>query len=481
MKRYKIVLYNPDVVFYTMPLALLAVGSALDPARYTVHIVDGRLERDPVGAVLAEVDDALCLGMTVLTGAPIHDALRISRAAKVRRPDLPIIWGGWHPSLFPMETLAEPAIDVTVQGQGEVTFAELVARLVEGADLAGLPGTAVRRRVFVPLDQAQDQLTVLKNPPRALSDMNTLPAHNYALIDVERYFERKGQRQLDYISSTGCYFRCAFCADPFVFKRRWTGLEPARMGEEIESLWQRYHFTDLAFQDETFFTYRDRVVAIAEEFLRRHLHFTWTATMRADQAVRLNDEALALCVRSGLRRVMIGVESGSQEMLDWIAKDITIEQVLQSAAMCVRHDIGAIFPFIIGFPGESEASVQATLDLIKRLRAMSPQFETPIFYYQPYPGSRIADEVVRDGYALPSSLEAWAEFDFVGGVGPWVDARTYRLVERFKFYNRFAWGPETWPRRLLQMVARWRCRLDWYHVPLEKVLVERLKPGPRLS
>src|SRR5690606_1212323 len=135
-----------------------------------------------------------------------------------------------------------------------------------------------------------------------------------------------------------------------------------------------------------------------EEFLQRDLHFTWTATLRADQAVRLTDEVLALCVRSGLRRVMIGVESGSQEMLDWIAKDITVEQVLESAAMCVRHGIGAIFPFIVGFPSESEASVQATLDLVKRLRAMSPQFETPIFYYQPYPGSRIADEVVRSGY-----------------------------------------------------------------------------------
>jgi radical SAM superfamily enzyme YgiQ (UPF0313 family) len=167
--------------------------------------------------------------------------------------------------------------------------------------------------------------------------------------------------------------------------------------------------------------------------------------------------------------------------LDWIEKDITVEHVLARAELCVRHGIGAIFPFIVGFPGESATSVQATLDLVKRLRAMSTQFETPIFYYQPYPGSRIADEVERNGYQAPTSLDAWADFDFIGGSGPWVDARTYRLVERFKFYNRFAWGPKTWPRRLLQMVARWRCEQDWYHLPLEKALVERLLPGPRLS
>ena len=78
MTRTKVVLYNPQAVFYTMPLALLAIGSALDPAAYDVRIVDGRLEQDPVAAVLAEIDDALCLGITVLTGAPIRDALQVS-------------------------------------------------------------------------------------------------------------------------------------------------------------------------------------------------------------------------------------------------------------------------------------------------------------------------------------------------------------------------------------------------------------------
>src|SRR5690349_15106530 len=237
MKRQKIILYNPDAVFYTMPLGLLAVASALDPQHYDVRIIDGRLERDPVGAVLAELDDALCLGVTALTGAPIRDALRISRAAKARRPDLPVVWGGWHPSLFPTETLAEPSIDVTIQGQGEATFAELVERLAGGQSLAGLPGATCR----------VDGQPVL-GPPRLIVGMTMLPPHNYDLIAVGRYFALKRQRQFDYISSTGCHFRCAFCADPFVYKRKWVALAPERMGEEIEAHWQRYRFDDLSFQ-----------------------------------------------------------------------------------------------------------------------------------------------------------------------------------------------------------------------------------------
>lgn len=484
MTRRKVVLYNPQAVFYTMPLALLAVGSALDGRRFDVRIVDGRLEHDPVAAVLAEIDGALCLGMTVLTGAPIRDALRVARAVKAHRPELPVIWGGWHASLFPAETLADPAIDVTVQGQGEETFAELVEALAGGNGPGeAIPGTTVR------VDRS-----AVRNPARPMRDANSFPAHNYALVPVERYFKLKGERQLDYISSTGCYFRCAFCADPFVFKRRWTGLEPARIGEEVEALWLRYRFADLSFQDETFFTYRERVAAIAEEFVRRfaatngssvgrpaNRAFTWTATMRADQALRLSDEAMALAVRSGLRRVMIGVESGSQEMMDWMKKDITVAQVLSAAEMCVRHGVGAIFPFIVGFPGETDASVQATLDMVKRLRSMSPRFETPIFYFKPYPGSPITDEVVRQGHRLPQTLDEWADFDFVGSSGPWVSPEKHQMIERFKFYNRFAWGPETPLRRPLQTLARWRCRRDFYAAPLEKLVVDRLKPLPKLS
>ena len=61
-------------------------------------IVDGRLERDAAGVLKQALDGAFCLGVTVLTGAPIRDAIAASRVAKQVRADLPVIWGGWHPS-----------------------------------------------------------------------------------------------------------------------------------------------------------------------------------------------------------------------------------------------------------------------------------------------------------------------------------------------------------------------------------------------
>ena len=453
--RPRVVLYNPRAVFYTMPLALVAIGSALDRQKVDVVIIDGRLENDPVRAVVEASQGALCVGVSVLTGAPIHDALAVSRAVKRARPDCPIVWGGWHPSLFADQCLAEPSVDIVVTGQGEETFREIVDRLLGGERVTG---------VF----------------SRPLKDLDAFPAHDYKLIPVERYFDLKASRQVDYISSQGCRFRCAFCADPAVFARGWTGLSADRIGDEIDQLHQRYAFDDLAFQDETFFTHAARVDAVAEQFLRRRLRITWTATLRADQACRIGDELFAKAVRSGLRRVMVGVESGSQSMLDRLQKDMKLDQVRVAAEMCTRQGVGAIFNFIVGFPGESHDSMQATLALAKSLRRSNPAFETPIFYYRPYPGNPMAEQSAAQGYVFPNGLEEWADFDYVAGRGPWISAEQWRTVERFKFYTRHAWKPGAW-RWPLRATAQWRCNHDWYAMPVEKMIVDFIRPPQQVS
>jgi radical SAM superfamily enzyme YgiQ (UPF0313 family) len=478
--RRKVLLYNPRAVFYTMPLALVAVGSALDPARYEVVIVDGRLEADPVAALLAQAEGALCLGLSVLTGAPLRDALQVTRAVKAARPDLPIVWGGWHPSLFPEQCLSEPAVDAVVVGQGEATFAEVVERLAAKESLAGVAGTA-HRDTEAAFRLPPSALSLVE-PPRPLRDLNSFPPHNYDLIPVERFFGLKGRRQFDYISSQGCRFRCTFCADPFVYKRGWTAFSPERVARELTSWWQRHHFEEIAFQDETFFTSRARVEEIAEAFVAAKLPVEWTATLRADQGHRLDDAAWARARRAGLKRVMIGIESGSQAMLDWMKKDIQVEQVFECAEQCLRHGIGAIFNIIVGFPGEPPESVQESLRAARRLRALSPEFTVAIFYYRPYPGNEIADQLLREGYRFPQTLEEWADFDYVGGTGPWVDRAKFDLVERFKFYQKHAYGPPPhftrWP---LRAAARWRVNRNFYSFPLEKAIVERLRPAQRLS
>jgi anaerobic magnesium-protoporphyrin IX monomethyl ester cyclase len=471
--RRNVVLYNPRCVFWTMPLSRVAVGSALDRARIDVAIVDGRLEADPIAALLARIDGGtVCVGITVLTGAPIRDALAATRAVRAAHPDLPIVWGGWHPSLFPTECLEEAGVTATVAGQGEETFRELVARFEEGRGVDGVRGCAHRGRGGA----------VAVESKRELRALDAFPSHDYGLIDVNRYFGAKGRRQLDYISSQGCRFRCTFCADPYVYERGWTAISAARMGEELEHLWRRHGFDDLNLQDETYFTHRLRVVQVCEEILRRGLRFTWAATMRADQGVRLDEREWAICKRSGLRRVMVGVESGSQAMMDWLKKDIRLEQVFETAERMVRHGIAGIFPFIVGFPDEPDESVEATLAVIKRLRRMSPDFEVSVYFYQPYPGSPIADLVWQRGYPKPRTLAEWASFDYVGSRGSWVTDEKWERVQRFKFYQHHAFGRA---RHLAALPLRWlakaRVNADVYGIPIEKLIIETLRPEQTLS
>lgn len=471
-QRRKVVLYNPRAVFYTMPLALLAIGSELDPARYEVVIIDGRLEPDAERRVLEALEGAICLGVTVLTGAPIADALRVSRAAKAAHPHLPVVWGGWHPSMFARECLSEPSVDVTVQAQGEATFTEIVARLESGQSLEGCAGCTFRRR----------DGSILANPPRALLPLDRFRPHDYRLIPVERYYELKGKRQLDYISSQGCNFRCAFCSDPFVYGRKWVGLDPGGMVSTLRGLWEQYRFDDLNFQDETFFTKRERVRAMAQGIVDSGLRFTWAATMRADQGVRLPEEVWRLCRQSGLRRLLVGVESGDEAMLKRIRKDVSLDEVFATATRMRELGIAGIFPFIVGFPDESDDSVAATLAWARKLRAMSDDFETPIFYFKPYPGSAIVTEAVARGFELPESLSGWSTFDYVQGLpGPWVSAAKYRLIERFKFFLELASRRRGERPSLLRRIAQLRCEHGEFRFPIEMRLKRWLFPAQKLS
>ena len=128
------------------------------PLDRPVRVIDGRIDMAPETTVIDATRHALCLGVTVLTGAPILDALRVTRAAKTARPDLPVVWGGWHPSLLAEQCLASGVVDACVTGQGERGFAEIVEALESGTSFEKIAGVVWRRG---------DE--IVKNPPRPSS------------------------------------------------------------------------------------------------------------------------------------------------------------------------------------------------------------------------------------------------------------------------------------------------------------------------
>lgn len=454
MRRKKVVLYNPRAVYYTMPLALLSVGSALDPLKYEVIIIDARTEKDPENALLKACENAICLGITVLTGAPILDAISQSRLVKEKYPGIHICWGGWHPSLFPEQVLESPWVDSVIVGQGEQSFRELIDVL---SDKVENRKSKVEKTVFRPI----------------MNDINELPPVNYGLIDIPAYYKLSGRKQLDYISSQGCRFRCTFCADPEVYKRGWYGISPERIANELAQIRKKHPFEHVHFQDETFFTSSKRIAAIAEEFIKRNLGISWFGTMRADQGARMEEDLFRLCKRSGVERVMVGVESGDQEMLNWMKKDIKIGQVFLTAEKCLRHNIAINFSMIVGFPDESSSSVKESLRVARELRKMHPEFRVSIFHFKPYPGNPIAEYLLKNGYEFPKNLEDWAQFDYVAPKrSAWLEQKMFKEVENFKFYQRLGYSRERGFAKPLQALARWRCEASNYAIPIERMLIE---------
>jgi len=181
-----------------------------------------------------------------------------------------------------------------------------------------------------------------------------------------------------------------------------------------------------------------------------------------------------------MRRVLIGVESGSQEMMDWLKKDIKMEHVDRCAKICKKYGIGVIFPFIIGFPKETEESFNKSIEKAFELGKMSPQFQTPIFYFKPYPGTAITDQVVREGYQLPQTLIEWSTFDYIGSSGPWVSDFKYDLVENFKFYSKLAWNQSKWIYPI-KKIALFRIKNHFYKFPIDKKIIRFIKPKQQLS
>jgi hypothetical protein len=92
----------------------------------------------------------------------------------------------------------------------------------------------------------------------------------------------------------------------------------------------------------------------------------------------------------------------------------------------------------------------------------------------------VADQARDDGYVFPRSLAEWADFDYVGQRSPWMSEAQWRRIERFKFYTRHAWQTGRW-RWPLRAAARWRCNRDWFSLPIEKAVVEWLRPPQRVS
>ncbi len=461
------------------PLSILALAAPLHASGYEMVLLDERLQEDPERAVLEAADGALCVGISTITGYQLKQTIRFSWLLKEHHPDIPVIWGGYHPSLLPEQCAAEPYVDAVVKGQGERTFQELISRLEEGRDFEGVAGAVYRN----------DGGEIIVNSDRLMEDINNFPAAPYELLDMERFFKMNGgRRALQFISSQGCPYKCTFCVEPKVFGK-WSGFTAVRVVDEVEALDNRYHLEHITFSDPNLFANRKRIEEMCALWKERGLKITWSGAARADQVCKVTPEFGQLMRETGCSQIGIGIESGSQTILDLVDKRSSPEKAILSNQVLEEAGVQGCYAFMVGFPKampEAKNEIWQTLMLIKKLRRNHPEVMTVTFYVTPYPGTPIYDLAVRLNLRMPVKTVEWADWESTSISTTWITAREKDLVERCNnFYFPFAypnrqlrthmrqlkWKLALYPLHWLAVV---RCRLNFYRLPVEWRLMQKL-------
>jgi len=481
----KVVLFFPS--YYSdeaaPPLALLHLAAPLVERGYDVRIVDSAVADDPEGDVLAHCDGAVCFGVSMVTGPMITQGVAVARRVRERFPHLPIVAGGWHPSILPEQTLRSPLFDAVVKGQGEITFLKMVERYARGErDLTGINGSIFKRGG-----------EIVWNGDRGYTDINALPRRPFHLVDFEAYARKcGGTRWILFCTSHGCPWDCSYCSNASVYGRNWKPLLPETAVSEMAELTRRYRLGVIDIIDDNYLVRRDRALDIAERLLREDLGIAYYMQTRTDQVDRLSDAELEVLAKSGLKRVFFGLESGSVKVMRSVNKRLDLETAYRTAARFRRVGIRPSFNLIFGLPAEEEEDLHDTMEVVDRIGRANPDADFFTNIFSPYPGSPIWPLAVSRGVREPQSLEEWAEFYPKIQVLPWLQGSKHARVQRLRDYIRLGYtagqivverggGLRGLARRALRAAARWRLRAQRIRFPFEIWAIRAyryLRPAP---
>lgn len=410
----------------TPPLSLIHAASGLRP-RFRVVLLDQRVEPDWRN----RLDDELArgpvlVGLTTMAGAMIGHALRIARHVR-SRGDTPLVWGGTHLTLRPEQGMHSDLVDHVVLGEGEDVLPRLARRLEQGRSAADVPGVWTR-----------DRDGVHRNPRSAPLDFAAQPPAPYDLVDMSRYtYSYRGLRYLDYLSSRGCPHGCTYCYNNPFFGRHWSARPAPTVLEELRQLRRDVDFDVVYFLDDNFFVDRPRaweiLGALPEDGLQYALQGVDIQSIDAMSDAELDD-----LESTGLRKITIGVETGSDRIRRRVGKWGDTDTVVRNLERLADRSFVVLTSFIIGFPFERPEELRQTVDLALRLQSLGDNFRLPqLFNYTPIQGTPLADAMEQQGYRFPDRLQDWASIEWDYNRLYDDDPAKKRRLESLAFLSKF--------------------------------------------
>jgi anaerobic magnesium-protoporphyrin IX monomethyl ester cyclase len=481
--RRRVLLVNPRMCppkAVRMPLSLLSLGAVLED-EYDYRIVDGNVDPDARGTVLRELAAGPCalLGITVMPGPQVAPAIEIARAAREAYPEVPIVWGGYFPTMYPEAAINAPYVDYVVRGQGERTLLDLLSALPDVAGIAGLTW--------------KDRGEVRHNPDRPFEPPDRFPPLPYERVagDMDRYLRPSfmGTRTAVHQAAIGCRYRCTFCGVVSMFNGTTRLDTPGRLTAALTTLRDRWGATAAQFYDNNFFDREETSVPILEALAR--LEMPWWCYARADTLAEFAPATWELIRKSRLRMAYIGAEAASDSVLRSMKKGSRVEHTFEAARLCRAHGVVPEFSFVLGGPEDPEGEIEKTFELIKRLKSLHPDCEVILYFYSPTPQRSgihrpTLERYGPEGPSLPTTPEEWTEPRWLSYVchqdAPWLTPRTRQRVKDFatvlgcRFPTVQDYRTPAWGKALLRGLAKRRYDSGKYDDPWELRLAKRVIP-----
>jgi radical SAM superfamily enzyme YgiQ (UPF0313 family) len=402
----------------------------------------------------------------------VNDGWQAMTKVKAAHPDLPAVIGGWFASVRPDLELRTGLYEAVVLGQGELTFRDVVQAIDAGTPLDDVPGLALLR-----------DGELVQTEHSAVCGWDKIAPIPWHLIDIEPYKRAQLRPEsardvlrlptppwigygkpyfgITYFGSYGCPEPCTFCCSPIVTDRRWKPMPAERMLDDLEMLHDRWGFDSVRFHDANWGVMEKRSREFAEGLLAREMNIGWNAFIETHSILKYKSDTLDMMAQSGMYVSEVGAEAGADDMMRKIGKPIKGDDNIEAAVEMDRRGIQGSITYIIGYPGESEESMMATIDQCRRLHNAAPLARPNVWPFRPIPGTAMWDEAIALGYEGPQTIPEWGsigeyhlEETWPGNIPP----RVQRARMMYQHYATLSYGLARgrigwWERRAQQRLA----------------------------